>query len=150
LAVGSEPAAVRIHPEVPNHLGPASTIPIGHGADAGPQVAPQTGLLLHLAEGRRGLILAVIELALGERPIVVPRTMHEGHRSLRPLAPQDDASRRADGLAHAQKRSRLRESAFHASGDAARASAAACASIAASSPATNASAPPFAASRSHA
>ena len=76
--------------------------------------------------------------------------MHEGHRSVAPLAPQDDAPGRADGLAHAQKRSRLRESAFQAFGHAARASAAACASIAASSPATNASAPLAAASRSHA
>ena len=41
---------------------------------------PDAGLLLDLAHRGRGRVLAAVELALGERPVVVPRPVHQQHR----------------------------------------------------------------------
>jgi hypothetical protein len=42
---------------------------------------PDTGLLLDLAHRGRGRMLAAVELALGEGPVVVLRPVHQEHRS---------------------------------------------------------------------
>ena len=65
LVGGCEGAGGRGHLPVADGLGSALGVTVGGGADLTAQPAPQPGLLLDLAQGRLGLGLARVELALG-------------------------------------------------------------------------------------
>src|SRR4029077_13097915 len=57
-----------------------------------PQAHPETGLLLDLSHGRSRCCLAPVELALGEGPVVVRRSVHEQD----PALAQHDGTRGPD------------------------------------------------------
>ena len=78
---------------------PAVEHPVAGAAQAAAQHGAEAGLLLHLAHRGRRIELAGVELALGQRPVVVPRPVHDG--DLDPavrLAPQRPRRRPARAL----------------------------------------------------
>jgi hypothetical protein len=81
----SEGACGRGHLPVADGLGSSLRIMVGGGPDLTGQPAAQSRLLLDLAQRRLGLGLARVELALGERPVVVGRPVDQD--DLDPAAP---------------------------------------------------------------
>jgi hypothetical protein len=92
LGVGGELAADGLHQPVVDVLGPQL-----HGVGRAHPLAtgdhPQAGLLGHLADGGLQRVLADVELALRQGPVVVPRTVHDrGHdRAVVPGSPHHAA-----------------------------------------------------------
>ena len=73
----SRGVAVRLHQPVADDLRAALVVAVGDGRELVAQPAAQPDLLLDLAQ--RGLLpaLAGVELALGQRPVVVARAVHD-------------------------------------------------------------------------
>ena len=98
----SEGACGRGHLPVADGLGPSLGITVGGGPDLTAQPAAQARLLLDLAHRRLRLGLARVELALGERPVVIcrPVNQHDLDRAALALAPDDPAPGPDDRLGH--------------------------------------------------
>jgi hypothetical protein len=70
-------ACGRGHLPVADSFGSSLRITVGAGPDLAAQPAAQPRLLLDLAQRRLGLGLARVELALGERPVVIARPVDQ-------------------------------------------------------------------------
>src|SRR6185436_19732311 len=102
----SEISCDRCHDPVAGGLRPSAAVDVPRGRELALESAAQPRLLLHLADGGRFLALAVLALALRERPVVVGRTVDEQDLGGAPAAvAHDDAARRSDGVRHIQARS---------------------------------------------
>ena len=77
LAVGLEPPGDALHRPVPHPLVAAVAIAVEGLRQLGTEVAPDTGLFAHLPHGGAPRGLAVFELALGQRPVVVAGSMDQ-------------------------------------------------------------------------
>src|SRR5512133_1445859 len=98
----SEGARGRGHLPVADGFGSSLRITVGTGPDLTAQPAPQPRLLLDLAQRRLRLGLARVELALGERPVVIDRPVDQDnlHPAARATAPDDPAAGPDDRLGH--------------------------------------------------
>src|SRR5919106_1709717 len=135
LAAGREAPSLRLHRPVAHDLRPlarARTFEIPHLAEGTPQTDAETRFLHHLAHRALDLRLARSELPLGNRPVVVARTVD--HRDLHRVlssgrfdTPPQDAAGGADDVVTyplSHDRDFLRSSCFHAFRHALRTSAA--------------------------
>src|SRR4051812_9448009 len=91
LVVGLELAVEHVHAPVAHGLGASLGVGVLHRAELLAQGTAIAGLLAHLANGGVLPALALVELALGQRPVVVLGTVDERHL---PVA-HENASRRA-------------------------------------------------------
>jgi hypothetical protein len=100
----SEGARGRGHLPVADGLGPSLGITVGGGPDLTAQPAAQARLLLDLAQRRLRLGLARVELALGERPVVIGRPVDQDDLDPAALAtaPDDPAAGPDNRLSHDQ------------------------------------------------
>ena len=73
--------------------------PVALARQLRPEPHPQPGLLLDLADRGRRRPLAAVELALGERPVVVLRPVHQQHRAGRVRGPRHPRRRRRGPIA---------------------------------------------------
>jgi len=97
----------RRHAPPPHGLGPALAVGVGVGVELLEQRTAQARLLEHLAQGRRLPVLAALELALGQRPVVVARAVDDEDAA---ITVDDDAWLTAEELGLEYRHSSLSSS----------------------------------------
>src|SRR6266545_3681296 len=99
LVVGEEAPTGRSHLPVGDRLQAATPVAVVDPPQEVTGPAAQTGLLLDLTQGGLLLGLALLQLPLGERPVVLQRTMHQRQLEATaavPVAAPDDPSGGSD------------------------------------------------------
>ena len=108
-----------VHEPVEHDLGPPLPVPVRRGRELTADPRLQSRLLADLAEGCLLEGFAVLHLPLGERPVVVPGSVHEHGLDLTLHHTAEDAARRPDLGRQVQNRF-LFSSRAHAFGQASR------------------------------
>src|SRR5215218_1488485 len=97
LVVGHEVGVVDgLHQPVAHHLVASLSILVARGLELLAEAAAHAGLLLDLAQRAVLPALALVELALGERPVVVARAVRDRDRDRVAGAPPQDTAGRLD------------------------------------------------------